>query len=332
MENEKKQTAYSAIQPSGTYTIGNYYGALKNWVTLQDEFDCIFCVANLHAITVPQVPAELRQRTYEAYALLLAMGIDPERSLVYVQSQVHQHAELSWILNNFTYMGELSRMTQYKDKSQKQGKNIRVGLFDYPVLMAADILLYQSDIVPIGADQKQHVEICRDIAERFNSTFSPTFTVPEPYFGTAGARIKSLQEPEKKMSKSDQNVNAFVSMLDDKDTMIRKFKRAVTDSLAQVKYDPENQPGVSNLLEIYSCAAGTTIEEAVAEFDGKGYGDFKLAVGETVADALMPVQDEFRRLLSDKKQLDEMMRDNSEKAAYIAEETLCKVKRKVGLL
>ena len=229
MENEKKQTAYSAIQPSGTFTIGNYYGALKNWVTLQDEFDCIFCVANLHAITVPQVPAELRQRTYEAYALLLAMGIDPERSLVYVQSQVHQHAELSWILNNFTYMGELSRMTQYKDKSQKQGKNIRVGLFDYPVLMAADILLYQSDIVPIGADQKQHVEICRDIAERFNSTFSPTFTVPEPYFGTAGARIKSLQEPEKKMSKSDQNVNAFVSMLDDKDTMIRKFKRAVTD-------------------------------------------------------------------------------------------------------
>ncbi|MGI6109480.1 MAG: tryptophan--tRNA ligase [Eubacteriaceae bacterium] len=332
MHNEKKEIAYSAIQPSGTFTIGNYFGALKNWVNLQNDFDCIFCVANLHAITVPQVPADLRRRTYEAYALLLAMGIDPEKSIVYVQSQVHQHAELSWILNNFTYMGELSRMTQYKDKSQKQGKNIRVGLFDYPVLMAADILLYQTNYVPIGADQKQHVEICRDIAERFNTTFSPTFTLPEPYFGLAGARVKSLQEPEKKMSKSDTNVNAFVSLLDDRDTIIRKFKRAVTDSKGVITYDMQEQPGISNLLEIYSCAADKSLEEAQKEFAGKGYGDFKLAVGETVADALEPLQQEFTRLLSDKGALDVLMKDNADKAAYLAEKTLRKVKKKVGIL
>lgn len=332
MSDEKRKIAYSAIQPSGTFTIGNYYGALKNWVKLQDEFDCIFCVANLHAITVPQVPAQLRKNTYEAYALLLAMGIDPNESLLYVQSQVHQHAELAWILNCFTYMGELSRMTQYKDKSKKQGNNIRVGLFDYPVLMAADILLYQSNYVPVGADQKQHVELCRDIAERFNTTFSPTFTLPEPYFGVSGARVRSLQNPEAKMSKSDSNPNGFVSLLDDRATIMRKFKRAVTDSDSEIRYDPENKPGVSNLLEIYACARDIKIEDAVREFDGKGYGDFKMAVGETVADGLESLQKEFNHYLADKAQLDALMKENAEKASYIAEKTLRKVKKKVGII
>lgn len=329
---EKRPIAYSAIQPSGTFTIGNYYGALQNWVKLQDEFDCLFCVANLHALTVPQVAAELRKRTFESYALLLATGIDPETSIVYVQSQVPEHTELCWLLNCCTYMGELSRMTQYKDKSQKQGKNIRVGLFDYPVLMAADILLYQANIVPVGADQKQHVEICRDIAERFNSTYAPTFTVPEPYFGVSGKRVMSLQDPSKKMSKSDENLNSFVSLLDDKDTIIRKFKRAITDSEAEVRYDRENKPGISNLIEIYSCTNGKSFDEITAEFQGKGYGDFKLAVGESVADHLGPLQEEFKRLLKDKAYLEEQMKINAERASSIARRTLSKVRRRMGVV
>jgi tryptophanyl-tRNA synthetase len=329
---EKKKCVYSAIQPSGTFTIGNYFGAMKNWVPLQDAHDCLFCLADMHAITVPQVPADLRRRTYECMALLMAIGIDPEKSVLYVQSQVPAHAELAWILNCFSYMGELSRMTQYKDKSKKQGNTIRVGLFDYPVLMAADILLYQADLVPVGSDQKQHVELARDIAERFNQQTSPTFTVPEPWFGAAGARVMSLQDPAKKMSKSDENVNGFVSMLDDPDTVVRKFKRAVTDSDTEVRYDRENKAGVSNLMEIYGCAAGMTMDEVAAQFDGRGYGDFKLAVGEAVAETLKPIQAEYKRLLADKGELENLMKKGSAEAAHRASRTLAKVRKKVGFV
>ena len=329
---EKKKTVYSAIQPSGMFTIGNYFGAMKNWVDMQNEHDCLFCLADLHAITVPQVPADLRRRTYECMALLMAIGIDPEKCILYVQSQVPAHTELTWILNCFSYMGELSRMTQYKDKSKKQGKNIRVGLFDYPVLMAADILLYQTDLVPVGSDQKQHVELARDIAERFNQLYSPTFTVPEPWFGKAGAKIMSLQDPAHKMSKSDDNVNGYISMLDDPDTIIRKFKRAITDSDTEVRYDCENKPGVSNLMEIYGCATRQSMEDIEKEFEGKGYGDFKLAVGQAVADAIKPIQDEYQRLLKDKGELENIMKNGSERAARIAYKTLAKARRKVGFV
>lgn len=329
---EKRKVVYSAIQPSGTFTIGNYFGAMKNWIPLQEENDCLFCLADLHAMTVPQVPADLRRRTYECLAVLMAIGIDPEKSILYVQSQVPAHAELAWILNCNAYMGELSRMTQFKDKSKKQGENIRVGLFDYPVLMAADILLYQADMVPVGQDQKQHVELTRDIAERFNQAYSPTFKVPEPIFGKSGARVMSLQDPSKKMSKSDENVNGFVAMMDDPDTIIRKFKRAVTDSETEVRYDRENKPGISNLMEIYGCAAGLSMEAVEKEFEGKGYGDFKVAVGEAVAEAMRPIQEEYQRLMSDKGYLEEIMQRGSERAARIAAKTLAKVRRKVGLV
>ncbi len=329
---EKRKIAYSAIQPSGTFTIGNYFGALKNWVKLQDDFDCLFCIANLHAITVPQVAAELRKRTYESYALLLATGINPEESLVYVQSEVPAHSELCWLLNCTTYMGELSRMTQYKDKSQRQGKNIRVGLFDYPVLMAADILLYQANIVPVGEDQKQHVELCRDIAERFNNTYGNTFTLPEPYFGLAGKKINSLQTPTKKMSKSDDNVNSYVSLLDNKDTIIRKFKRAVTDSDNRIIYDRENKPGISNLIEIYSCVTDKDNDQIEKEFEGVGYGDFKLAVGESVANHLEDLQIRYKEFLADKSYLDKMMKQGAETAQSVAYRTLSKARRRLGII
>ena len=314
-----KKIVYSGIQPSGTFTIGNYFGAMKNWVQMQEDYRSLFCVVDLHAITMPQNPADLRRRTYESIALLLALGIDPEKSILYVQSMVPEHSELAWILNCSTYMGELSRMTQFKDKSQKQGENIRVGLFDYPVLMAADILLYQTDLVPVGNDQRQHVELARDIAIRFNQNFGNVFKVPEAYFGESGARIMSLQEPGRKMSKSDENANAFISLLDDSKTIVKKFKRAVTDSDMAVYHNREEKPGVSNLMEIYSCATGKSLEEITREFDGKGYGDFKLAVGETVADTLLPVQNEYHRLLG-------------EKASQIAWRTLSKVRKKVGFV
>lgn len=332
MESPENKIIYSAIQPSGTFTIGNYFGAMRNWVPLQEKNDCLYCIADLHAITVPQVPADLRRRTYESLAMLMAIGIDPERSILYVQSQVPAHTELAWILNCFSYMGELSRMTQYKDKSQKQGNNIRVGLFDYPVLMAADILLYQTDLVPVGSDQKQHVELARDIANRFNQNFTPTFKVPEPYFGENGARVMSLQEPGKKMSKSDTNVNAFVSMTDDPSVIVKKFKRAVTDSETDIRYDKENKPGVSNLIEIYSCATGIALEEVEREFEGKGYGDFKAAVGEAVAETLKPIQNEYNRLMADKGYLEQIMRTNAERAARISGKTLAKVRRKTGFV
>lgn len=326
MEN---QVLYSAVQPSGNLTIGNYSGAIRNWVKMQSRFDCFFAIADMHAITVRQEPAELRHRTVELAALYLACGIDPEKCTLYVQSQVSAHAELTWALNCMTYVGEMERMTQFKDKSKKHADNINMGLMDYPVLMAADILLYQPHYVPVGADQKQHVEITRDIAIRFNNRYGETFRVPEPYIMKEGASIKSLQDPAKKMSKSDENVNASVYLADDKDTIIRKFKRAVTDSENEIRLSPE-KPGISNLLNIYACFKGCTPEEAERAFAGKGYGDFKLAVGETVADALAPVQAEQKRLLADKAYLNSVLQSGAERAFKAARKTLSKVYRKIG--
>ncbi len=329
MESVDKKVMYSAVQPSGNLTIGNYVGAVRNWVTLQREYEGVFAMANLHAITVRQEPAALRKRTLELAALYLACGINPEKCILYVQSQVPQHAELAWVLNTITYVGEMTRMTQFKDKAAKHADNINMGLMDYPVLMAADILLYQTDFVPVGADQKQHVEIARDIAIRFNNRYGETFRVPEPYILKQGARVMSLQDPLKKMSKSDENPNASVFLSDDKDTIVRKFKRAVTDSDNEVRYS-EQKPGVSNLLTIYSAFAGCDIAAAEKTFAGKGYGELKLAVGETVADALAPVQAEQKRLLDDKTYLAGVLAAGAERAYKIARKTLSKVYRKVG--
>lgn len=328
MENEKKKTVFSGIQPSGNLTIGNYFGALRNFSQFTDKYDCLFCVVDQHAITVRQNPAELRRRTYEVLALYLACGLDPEKSILYVQSHVPAHAQLGWILDCYTMFGELSRMTQFKDKSQKNADNINAGLFTYPVLMAADILLYQTDLVPVGEDQKQHLEITRDIANRFNNVYGPTFTIPEPYI-QKGSKIQSLAEPEKKMSKSDENENAVVRILDDKDTIIRKFKRAVTDSDTVVRR-ADDKPGISNLMTIYSCITGKTDGQIEAEFSGRGYGDFKLAVGEACAAEFEPIQAEYKKLLADKAYLESVMKNNAERAAYIARRTLSKVYRKVG--
>ena len=326
MENK---VMYSAVQPSGNLTIGNYVGAISNWVRLQSEYDCYFAIANMHSITVRQEPAELRRRTLEVAALYLACGIDPEKCTLYVQSQVPQHAELAWVLNTVTYVGEMQRMTQFKDKSQKHADNINMGLMDYPELMAADILLYQTDLVPVGLDQKQHVEIARDVAIRFNNRYGETFRVPEALLGKTGAKIMSLQEPDKKMSKSDENVNASIYLADDKDTIIRKFKRAVTDSESEVRFAAEKK-GVSNLISIYSIFTKKSVEEVEREFAGKGYGDFKLAVGEAVADALAPVQAEQKRLLADKAYLNGVLASGAERAFKTARRTLGKVYRKVG--
>ncbi len=332
MEQEQtRNKLFSAVQPSGAVTIGNYIGAIRNFAKLQDDHDCIFAVADLHAITVRQEAAVLRRNTLELMALFLACGIDPEKSVLFVQSQVPAHCELAWVLNTITYPGELSRMTQFKDKSARHADNVNMGLMDYPVLMAADILLYQAALVPVGADQKQHLELTRDLAIRFNNRYGDTFTVPDGYIlKESGARIMSLADPSKKMSKSDDNPNAFVTMADDRDTIIRKFKRAVTDSDNAIRYDPENKPGVSNLLTIYHAFTGKSIADAVKEFEGKGYGDFKLAVGETVADALVPIQAEKARLLQDKAYLNGIMARGAQEAARIARRTLSKVYRKIG--
>ncbi len=324
-----KKRMYSAAQPTGKITIGNYIGAISNWVKLQHEYDCFFAIADMHAITVRQDPQELRRRTLELAALYIACGLDPEACALYVQSNVSAHAELAWVLNTLTYVGEMERMTQFKDKSRKHADNINMGLMDYPVLMAADILLYQAEFVPVGLDQKQHVEITRDIAIRFNNRYGETFTVPTPLTMKAGAKIMSLQEPEKKMSKSDENINAWVSLLDDRDTIIRKFKRAVTDSDNCIRAG-EDKPGITNLLTIYSIFRGCTLGEAEKEFAGKGYGDFKLAVGETVADALAPIQAEQARLLADKAYLNGVLASGAERAFKAARKTLSKVYRKVG--
>ena len=327
---EGKKVLYSAAQPTNTLTIGNYIGAINNWVKLQDEYNCFFAIANMHAITVRQVPSELRQRTLSLLALYIACGVNPDKCVLYLQSHVPAHAELCWVLNNYTYVGEMERMTQFKDKSAKHADNINMGLMDYPVLMAADILLYSADYIPVGLDQRQHVEIARDIAQRFNNAYSPTFTVPEGIYLKVGAKINDLLDPTKKMSKSAENANGVIFLDDDKDTIIRKFKRAVTDSEAVVRYDPDTKPGVSNLLSIYTIFTGKSMEEAEKEFDGRGYGDFKLAVGEAVAQKLAPIQAEQTRLLADKAYLDSVLKSGAERAAYVANKTLAKVYKKIG--
>ena len=328
MINDKK-VLFSGMQATGNLTLGNYLGALKNWVTLSDEYECFYSVVDMHSITVRQDPAVLRKRARALLTLYIAAGLDPKKNCIYYQSHVSGHAELSWILNCFTYMGELNRMTQFKDKSAKHADNINAGLFTYPVLMAADILLYQADVVPVGIAQMQHLEITRDIAMRFNNIYGDVFTIPEAYIGKVGAKIMSLQDPEKKMSKSDENPNGSIYLMDDPDTIIRKCKRAVTDSEACVAYRPE-QPGVKNLIDIYCACTGRTPDEAVKAFDGKGYGDFKMAVGEAVVSILKPLQDEVHRLEKDKTYIDSVIKENAEKANYYATKTLRKVQRKIG--
>ncbi|WP_044975064.1 tryptophan--tRNA ligase [Ruminococcus sp. HUN007] len=330
-ETSEKKTIFSGIQPTGVFTLGNYIGAIRNWGPLQDEYNCIYSIVDMHAITVRQEPAKLRQNTLQAYALLLACGIDPKRSIAFIQSHNPNHAELSWILSCSTQFGELSRMTQFKAKSQQHADDINAGLFTYPVLMAADILAYNADLVPIGADQKQHLELARNIAGRFNQKYGDFFTVPEPFIPKAGARVMSLQDPAKKMSKSDENPNACIFILDDKDTIIRKFKRAVTDSDAEVCYR-EGKDGINNLMTIYSVMTGKSLDEITSEFSGKGYGDFKLAVGEAVADHLEPVRTEFSKLVKDKDYLKECYTAGAEAAGRITRKTLSKVYRKVGFV
>lgn len=330
-EQETKKLIFSGIQPTGTFTLGNYIGAIRNWGPLQDEYRCVYCVVDMHAITVRQDPVKLRQNSLQAYALLLACGIDLDKSILFIQSHVRTHAELSWILSCNTQFGELSRMTQFKDKSQRHPDDVNAGLFTYPVLMAADILAYNADLVPVGIDQKQHLELTRNIAQRFNQRYGEFFTLPEPYIPPVGAKIMSLQDPAKKMSKSDTNPNACILILDDKDTIIRKCKRAVTDSEAQVRY-AEGKDGINNLMSIYSCCTGASFDEIEREFEGKGYGDFKTKVGEAVIEELTPVRENFNRIVNDKAYLSECMAKGAETAQRISERTLNKVMKKVGFL
>ena len=327
--NEKKRIL-SGIQPSGDLTLGSYMGAIKNWVALQHEYDCFFCIVDMHAITVRQDPATLRRRSLAQLSQYIACGLDPQKNVLFIQSHVHQHAELSWVLGCFTQFGELSRMTQFKDKSKKHADNITAGLFTYPVLMAADILLYQADLVPVGQDQKQHVELCRDIANRFNGLYSDTFTLPEPFIPKMGTRIMSLGDPTSKMSKSDPDGCVF--LMDKPEDIMRKFKRAVTDCEAAVKFDQVNKPGISNLLSIYCTATGKSIEEAEAEFADQGYGVFKPAVGEAVVELLRPIREEADRLMGDKAYLESIYKEGAQKASYVAEKTLRKVYKKVGFV
>lgn len=332
---QKKKVFLSLIQPTATPTIGNYFGAMKSWPTFQGEFHTVFGVADLHAITVRQEPQKLRRQTLETYALLIAAGLEPEKNILFIQSHVQTHAQLAWLLNCYTQFGELSRMTQFKDKSASHADNVNAGLFTYPALMAADILLYQADFVPVGADQKQHLELTRNIAERFNGIYGNVFTVPEPYIQKTGARIMSLQEPAKKMSKSDANVNGFVSILDEPDVIVRKLKRAVTDSESCVCYreataERPGKDGVNNLMAIYSCTTGKTMEEIEAEFAGKGYGDFKNAVAEAVVEELRPLQARFHALMADKAYLESCYRQGAEMAQRLSQRTLDKAMKKIG--
>lgn len=331
MFDKEKKVIFSGIQPTGTFTLGNYIGAVSRWGKLQDEYNCIYSIVDMHAITVFQDPAQLRKRTLESYALLLACGIDPERSVAFIQSHAPTHPELNWILACSTQYGELTRMTQFKDKSAKHPDDINAGLFTYPVLMAADILAYNADLVPVGIDQKQHVELARNIAQRFNGKYGDFFTVPEPFISESGAKVMSLQDPTKKMSKSDENPNACILILDEPDAIIRKFKRAVTDSGSEVRY-ADDKPGVSNLMTIYSCATGKDNSEIEREFEGKGYGDFKLAVGEAVADWLKPVREEFARLMADKAYLKECYSNGAKAAVSISGKIVSKAYHKVGFV
>lgn len=335
MENnvENKKVIFSGIQPSGNPTLGNYLGALRNWVKLQDEFECYYCIVDLHAITVKQVPKDLRQKTLEMLAIYLAAGIDPEKNTIFIQSHVPAHSEACWLLTCNSYMGELGRMTQYKDKSRKYGDNdsIGAGLFTYPVLMAADILLYNTDLVPVGQDQKQHLELARDLANRFNNAYSPTFKVPEPYIQKAGAKIMSLQEPTKKMSKSDENANAYILIMDPPEVIRKKVSRAVTDSIGVINYCDE-QPGVKNLLNILIAIKGSTPEELVEYYKGKGYADLKKDVADAIIGELEPIQTKVKELLKDKKYLESIYRKGAEKANYVSMKTLRKMQKKIGFI
>ncbi|MCI8341808.1 MAG: tryptophan--tRNA ligase [Firmicutes bacterium] len=329
--SDDKKIIFSGIQPSGFMTLGNYLGALNNWPKLQDSYECLYCVVDMHAITVRQDPAKLRKASRDLLIQYIAAGIDPEKSVLYFQSHVPQHAQLSWVLNCFTYMGELNRMTQFKEKCQKHADNINSGLFTYPVLMAADILLYQTDAVPVGEDQRQHLEITRDIAGRFNAIYGDVFKIPEAYIGKAGARVMALQDPTKKMSKSDENKNNTVALLDEPEVIMNKFKKAVTDSENEVRFS-EDKPGVSNLLSIYCAVTDKTIAEAEAEFANSGYGNFKKAVGEAVVEKLKPFQEKVRELDKNKDYIDSVIKEGSEKASYMANKTLRKVYKKIGFI
>lgn len=326
-----KKIVFSGVQPSGSLTIGNYIGALKNFVELQDEYECYYCIVDLHAVTVPQIPKDLRSHSLDVLSLYLAVGIDPKKSTLFIQSHVPAHAELGWVLNTITYMGQLNRMTQFKEKSKKSDENLNAGLFTYPVLMAADILLYQSDFVPVGEDQKQHLELARDLAERFNSRYSDTFVVPEPLIKEFGARIMSLQDPESKMSKSDKDENAFILMLDDKDAIRRKIRRAVTDSLGVITYS-DQQSGLKNLLNIYSVLSDKSVDSIVASYDGKGYGEFKDDLAEVVIQALSPIQERYKEYRQDKAFLESIYQEGADKAEAFAAKTLRKVYKKIGFI
>jgi tryptophanyl-tRNA synthetase len=328
---EKKKVIFSGIQPSGELTIGNYLGAIKNWVKLQDEYDSYFCIVDLHAITVKQEPKDLRNRTLEVLAIYIACGLDPEKNTLFIQSHVPAHSEAAWLLNCYTYMGELSRMTQFKDKSQRYGESISTGLYSYPVLMAADILLYDTDLVPVGSDQKQHLELSRDIAERFNNTYSPTFTIPEPYISKDGARVMDLQEPDKKMSKSADNVNGYILIMDTPEIIRKKVSRAVTDSLGTVKYN-DDQPGVKNLISILKVISGMSIEEIENKYQGLGYAQFKTDVAEALIKELEPIQNKVKELLTDKGYLESIYKRGAEKANYVANKTLRKMQKKIGFI
>lgn len=328
---ENKKIIFSGIQPSGDLTLGNYLGALKNWVKLQEKYECYFCVVDLHAITVRQEPAKLRKKTLELLSIYIAAGIDPHKNTLFIQSHVPAHAEASWLLTCNSYMGELGRMTQYKDKSKKAGDNIGAGLFNYPVLMAADILLYQTDLVPVGKDQMQHLELARDLAERFNKLYSPTFKVPEGYIPEAGAKIMSLQEPTKKMSKSDDNPNGAILIMDPPEVIRRKISKAVTDSLGVVKYSDE-QPGVKNLMTILSCTTGMSMAEIESKYEGQGYAQFKIDVAEAIIKELEPMQNRVKELLDNKTELEEIYKKGAEKANYISRKTLRKMQKKIGFI
>ncbi len=329
--NEKK-TILSGIQPSGELTLGSYIGAIKNWVELSETYNCYYCIVDMHSITVRQTPADLRKRTLTQLAQYIAAGLDPVQNTIFIQSHVSAHAELAWVLNCYTMFGELSRMTQFKDKSAKNSDNINAGLFTYPALMAADILLYQPHLIPVGQDQKQHVEICRDIANRFNGIYGDVFTIPEPFIPKVGAKIMSLSEPENKMSKSDVDPSGCVGIMDTPEELMRKFKRAVTDSDTAVRYDVAEKPGISNLMQIYSVATGKTMEEIENEFSGLGYGVFKPRVGEAVVEMLRPVREETLRIMGDKAYLESVYKDGASRAAYTANKTLRKVYKKLGFV
>lgn len=335
MQQEHRKVIFSGIKPTGELTLGSYIGALKNWIALQDEYDCLYCIVDMHALTVRNDPATLRRRALEQLAIYIACGLNYQKNILFIQSHVPAHAELAWILDCYTMFGELSRMTQFKDKAQKNADNVNAGLFTYPSLMAADILLYQTDLVPVGEDQKQHVEICRDIAKRFNTVYGDVFTMPEPFIPKIGARIMSLSNPDNKMSKSEEDAFGCVNMMDGPDEIMRKFKRAVTDSdssASPVRFDPAQKKGVSNLISIYSAATGRSIAQIEAEFEGKGYGAFKPAVGEAVVDLLRPIRESAEKLLKDKGTLYDIYKQGAQKAARLAEKTLDKTKKKVGLI